>query len=79
MAFGMKPSFKKENITRQWTWRRCLADDGEEYVRFAAENWGRWMGESLEIVNNCQEVAELELAFKEALEQKRPATPAASL
>lgn len=41
----------------------CTGSDGKEYVRFAANNWAVWMGESLEIINNETETAELESAY----------------
>lgn len=41
--------------------------DGSEYVRFCATNWGEWMGESLEIVQDSDETAKLEASFQEAL------------
>ena len=41
----------------------CTSTDGTRYVRFCATNWAQWMGESLEIVQDPEDNAELEAAY----------------
>lgn len=45
-------------------WFSLTSEDGTEYVRMAAGNWGQWMGESLEIVQCAEENALLEALFQ---------------
>ena len=41
----------------------CTADGGTRYVRFTPGSWALWQGESLELLQDADEIRALEAAY----------------
>lgn len=49
-----------------------VTEDGTEYIRFSADNWGEWMGESLELEGSLGCVKQLEPAYQDFMRALPP-------